>query len=115
MKFNKQYLLVGVLIASLGGNFLQFTSATSDRGYAQLGRNLATFDLAKAEMDSKNQPGGSCQITGSLQAFPVGVFTCTSGKVWERARCSQKEAITKDDFGVILMCDGTYWRGAARI
>lgn len=109
MKLTKQHILIGLLAASLLGNLFQVLHAHNERGYAQLGRNLVATE--QAAMNTKVAAGGGCHIAGALQSHPDGVLACLEGQ-WRPAMCKQRGLISKDDFGLILACDGAYWRDA---
>ncbi len=110
MIINKQVGLIVLLAASLLGNLFQIVRAQNEHTYAELGRNFVQSE-ARAEIN-KIELNGGCGTIGALQSQADGALTCSPNKVWGRALCAQKGMITKDDFGLILACDGTYWRDA---
>lgn len=110
MIINKQASLVALLAVSLLGNLFQVVRAQNEHTYTSLGYNLVQSEV-RAERNKVALDGG-CETIGALRSQEDGALTCSPNKLWRRALCNQKGAIAKDDFGLILACDGTYWRDA---
>lgn len=107
-------ILNALLVVSLTVNLVQLYIAQQERTYTQLGHNLVQSELSADA--HKVELSGDCATTGALQSQPVvgGVLTCSSRHKWEPAMCNQNGMISKDDFGMILSCDGAHWRVAQK-
>lgn len=98
-------IMLGSLLAfSLMTNVVQFFQARQDNPYAQMGRNLIRAE--KAAQSKKIGSGMDCETMGALQSTQEGVLTCSAERKWTPAKCNQLSLLSKDDFGVILVCDG---------